>query len=158
MDLASGGPASTTARDESPSNLRVAPPPPPVVEDVLEVEAPPMGSMPQVLTRDHPLAKAPHPLDAAPVNSKLVVVDAPDGAGRVVVLATTDARPRVLPRPNPAYALPAGTKIHKRGPRQFVGELPDGMGEFWRCQGESTHAVVAELSHKAHDREVTGSV
>lgn len=142
--------------NESPSLIPVAPPPPATAEELLEAPAAPPAELPQVLQRTDEAAKATHPLDSAPVNSKIVIVDGVGGSGREAYLARTDADPILLPKPNPIYALPAGSKIHKRGPRQFLGLLPLDNGDVLQFQEASTFAVIAEMTHAVHDKQTRG--
>ena len=150
------GAASNKPLNESPSLIPIAPPPAATEDELLEAPPAAPNELPQVLKRTDAAAKATHPLDSAPTNSKIVLVDGQGNAGREAYLARTDGAPILLPKPNPIYALPAGSKIHKRGPRQFLGLLPLDNGDVLQFQEASTFAVIAEMTHAVHDRQTRG--
>lgn len=87
--------------------------------EAIEVIAPPVDPL------------APHALDAAPMNSKIVVVKDPESGANVAMLATPDgAKP--LPPGDVAHRLPEGARIAK---------LPH-RGDGVRYQGTQLSAVL----------------
>jgi hypothetical protein len=155
-DFVSGGPTLSAPQNDSPTELPLAPAPAVAVDELLAPPPPEVApeALPPVLTRDHPLTTGAHPLDSAPLNSKIVLVDDPHQPRRIAVFARPDAAPVIIPRPNPVYALPTGAKLHKRGPRQFLGQLPMPDGSEALFQEDSTLKLLAEMSHTVHDREI----
>lgn len=65
----------------------------------------------------NPLVTEQHPLEQAPVNSKIVVT--PDGAW-LAATGTSDGRLVKLPKSDPASRLPPGARIQKQGAHRYV--------------------------------------
>lgn len=100
----------------------------------------------QPLLRTSELAKADHFLDSAPVGSKIVVTD------RGAVIATPEIRGKILPAGDAAHDMTIGTKISKIGKGRLRGELVVEGNERVIFSGSRTNAVLAEMSHRLHDR------
>lgn len=80
-----------------------------------------------------------HALDAAPENSKIIVVTPHSGKGRLAVLATPDG-PVALPAGDPAHRLPVGSKIYKMG-GYFEAILPEEYESATPKRGFYTRAA-----------------
>lgn len=94
----------------------------------------------------------PHPLDDAPVNSKLVVVKSSDPAnpGRYAVLMTPNGEQK-LEADDPAHKLAEGARIQKRGEGKFVSVQLSPADDRDPLETTTAAEAIARFNQHFHD-------